>query len=40
MCPVRCKNCEHGHNCINGRYCDILKKYVEYDYKIICNYEN
>lgn len=33
---MSCKSCAHSRNCINGRYCPIIKNYVEYN-KTICN---
>lgn len=27
----RCRTCAHGRNCINGRWCEKLRKYVQYD---------
>ncbi len=34
---ARCKSCESGTNCINGRWCTVLKKYVEYSNKAECD---
>lgn len=27
---VVCKTCSDAHNGINGRYCEVLKRYVEH----------
>lgn len=32
----KCLACIHGRNCINGRWCEKLKKYVQYADKILC----
>lgn len=32
-----CLVCMHARNCINGRWCDKLKSYVEYKEEIMCN---
>ena len=32
-----CRVCVHGKNCINGRWCDKLKSYVEYKEEIMCD---
>ena len=29
----QCRTCAHGRNCINGRWCEKLRKYVQYDKK-------
>nr|DAU56172.1 MAG TPA: hypothetical protein [Caudoviricetes sp.] len=34
--PNPCKTCSHAHNGINGRYCNMFKKYVEYMQSSIC----
>lgn len=31
-----CKNCEHIRNCINGKFCILAGKYVEYAKIQIC----
>lgn len=33
----RCRTCAHGRNCINGRWCEKLKKYVEYAKELECD---
>lgn len=33
-----CKKCTHGINCINGRWCQVLRMYVEH--KVINNCKN
>lgn len=35
-----CNKCKHGRNCINGRYCQKLKQYVEYSKETNCKGEN
>lgn len=30
-CNATCLTCKAGKNCINGRYCEAIHKYVEYD---------
>ena len=25
-----CRSCPHGRNCINGRWCEEIKNYVQY----------
>ena len=35
--PQECMRCQHGSNCINGRYCQKLHAYVEYLPNPICN---
>ena len=42
--PNPCSSCPNAHNGINGRYCNMFKKYVEYMQSPICinkknNYE-
>lgn len=42
--PNQCKSCTDAYNSINGRYCNMFKKYVEYMQSPICinkknNYE-
>lgn len=32
-----CQKCKKAHNGINGRYCDELHRYVEYDKFPPCN---
>lgn len=32
----QCRTCAHGRNCINGRWCEKLRKYVQYDKKPLC----
>lgn len=31
-----CAVCDRAHNGLNGRYCDVLKRYVEYEKSPIC----
>lgn len=31
MAHPQCAACPQAHNSINGRYCRIIKRYVEYD---------
>lgn len=31
-----CRQCPNAHNGINGRYCNVFNKYVEYDKSPIC----
>ena len=35
--PPKCKECEQGRNCINGRYCLKLRAFVNYLKDIVCN---
>lgn len=35
-----CRSCPHGRNCINGRWCEEIKKYVQYANKPLCKYGN
>jgi hypothetical protein len=35
-CNTTCAICVTAHNGINGRYCDILGRYVEYDKEPPC----
>lgn len=37
---ARCAKCRDAHEGINGRYCNILKIYVEYAEKPKCNRQN
>nr|DAM85653.1 MAG TPA: POLLEN ALLERGEN 5 ALLERGEN, SMALL HIGHLY DISULFIDE [Caudoviricetes sp.] len=37
MPPIKCQKCEDGSNCINGRYCHPLHRYVEYEPKALCD---
>lgn len=32
-----CANCGAAHNGINGRYCPVLRRYVEHDKEPKCN---
>lgn len=32
-----CAACSTAHNSINGRYCHVLKRYVEHDNEPRCN---
>lgn len=34
--PNQCKSCANAHNGINGRYCKLFNKYVEYIHSPIC----
>ena len=27
---MTCKECPRARNCVNGRYCTVIKKYVEH----------
>lgn len=37
MCKCRkCDQCQSAHNALNGRYCDYLGCYVEYDINPKC----
>nr|WP_297658435.1 hypothetical protein [uncultured Prevotella sp.] len=31
-----CNTCEHGRNCINGKYCQRYKMYVQHMEKLPC----
>jgi len=31
-----CARCVRGKNCLNGRWCDVLGRYVEYDREPMC----
>nr|DAD63777.1 MAG TPA: hypothetical protein [Caudoviricetes sp.] len=33
---TECNHCEHGKNCLNGRYCKLLNIYVEYKHYSPC----
>lgn len=33
----QCATCEKAYNGLNGRFCNVLKKYVEYAAKPLCN---
>lgn len=32
-----CATCPKAHNSINGRYCNVLRRYVEYAKEPACN---
>ena len=35
-----CRLCRHGRNCLNGRWCEVWREYVEYrDINECKNYE-
>lgn len=34
-----CRSCSHGRNCINGRWCEKVKKYVQYASTKLCEVE-
>lgn len=36
----QCRACADGRDCINGRWCEKLKKYVQYTVKILCKDDN
>ena len=39
MCKCRkCGQCQSAHNALNGRYCDHLGCYVEYNLIPLCHY--
>lgn len=38
--PDDCAKCPNALNCINGKYCLILNKYVNYDRTKKCKREN
>lgn len=33
---MKCETCQYGRNCINGRWCEKLKIYVQYFSKPKC----
>lgn len=33
-----CRYCQRARNCINGRYCFVLRRYVQYDCRQECDY--
>lgn len=33
---IACKTCADAHNGINGRYCEVLKRYVEQNESKAC----
>ena len=35
--PDKCRKCEKERNCVNGGYCLLLKKSIEYLKEPICN---
>lgn len=35
-----CSSCPTAHNGINGRYCHIIRRFVEYDITPPCNNQN
>lgn len=34
---IKCKSCSHARNCINGKWCELKKKYVEHIDKLLCD---
>nr|DAE34817.1 MAG TPA: hypothetical protein [Caudoviricetes sp.] len=37
---MKCDSCPHMRHCLNGRWCSLLLKYVEYLKNIECDYDN
>lgn len=39
MVAKKCVICDNSRTCINGKFCLVLKRYVEYTNKPVCNNE-
>ncbi len=37
MTNLVCRHCPEAHDGLNGRYCNVLRRYVEYDRLPKCN---